>query len=377
MRHVVYVTGTRADFGLMRHTLEGIHRDPRLELGICVTGMHLLPSYGETVREIEKCGLKIVGRIPVELDGLTGASMAHAIATQLREMTDLFAQIRPDIVMVLGDRGEMLAGALAALHLNIPVAHIHGGELSGTVDEPVRHAISKLSHYHFTSTPGARERLIRMGEHPEHVFVSGAPGLDGLSDGIVADREGLCREYGFAPAHPLALMVFHPVVQEADQAAEQVAEILDALRRANCQVIALMPNSDAGAAAVRAEIESHVASGVLAAVNHLPRERYLDCLASADLLIGNSSSGIIEAASFGIPVVNVGSRQQGRERSGNVIEAPTAKSLCLDTAITAALKQGRRFCANVYGDGQTSSRLVEWLACLPLDASLLGKQNAY
>lgn len=377
MRRIVYVTGTRADFGLMRRTLEGIRSDHRLELGLCVTGMHLLPAYGETVREIEECGLNIIGRIPVELDGGTGATMAHAIATQLAGMTDLFIQSRPDIVLVLGDRGEMLAGALAALHLNIPVAHIHGGERSGTVDEPVRHAISKLSHYHFTSTEGARERLVRMGENPAHVFVSGAPGLDGLAEGVAANREAICGEYGFAPDRPIALLVFHPVLQEASLADRHASAIIDALRRANCQVIALMPNSDSGGAAVRRTIEAYAENGTLTAVNHLPREKYLASLASADLLIGNSSSGIIEAASFGIPVVNVGNRQRGRERSGNVIDADDVTPTCLDSAIAAALGRGRRFWPNVYGDGQATVRIVEWLASLPLDTGILNKQNAY
>lgn len=377
MRRIVYITGTRADFGLMRRTLQGIAADPRLELGLCVTGMHLLPAYGHTVDEIEAAGLAILGTIPVSLDGSDGASMAHALAAQLDGMTDLLARERPDLVLLLGDRGEMLAGALAALHLNIPSAHLHGGELSGTIDEPVRHAISKLAHYHFTSTPGARERLIRMGEQAERIFVSGAPGLDGLTDGIVPERAALCQEYGLDAAQPLALMVFHPVVQQAAAAAEQTLALLDALSARGCQILALQANSDAGGNAVRAALEQRAASQpALRVLTHLPRDRYLRCLASVDLLAGNSSSGIIEAASFGLPVVNVGTRQQGRERSANVIDVDFSPG-ALAQAVGTALARGRQACANCYGDGQATRRIVEWLATLPLDASLLNKQNAY
>ncbi len=376
MRRIVYVTGTRADFGLMQRTLMAIHHDPRLDLGVCVTGTHLLPAYGETVREIEGSGLKIIARLPVALDGSSGATMATALAVQLDGMTRLFSGYRPDLVLVLGDRGEMLAGALAALHLNIPIAHIHGGELSGTVDEPVRHAISKLSHYHFTSTEGARQRLIRMGERADRVFVSGAPGLDGLTDSVAADRAALCGRFGFDPSRPVALMVFHPVLQEVDTAGPQTRALLDALQERGCQTICLLPNSDAGGAAVRAEIEARASVTGCAVLTHLPRDEYLACLASADMLVGNSSSGIIEAASFGLPVVNVGCRQHGREQSSNVIDSGPTRAEIVE-ALAAALKRGRQPCENVYGDGQAGRRIVEWLATLPLDAQLMNKQNAY
>ncbi len=376
MRRILYVTGTRADFGLMQRTLEQIHSDPRLVLELCVTGMHLIDSYGHTVDEIRAAGLPIAGTIPVTLDGSDGMSMAHAIAEELHGMVELFASHRPDIVLLLGDRGEMLAGALAALHLNIPIAHIHGGELSGTVDEPVRHAISKLSHYHFTSTEGARERLIRMGERPEQVYVTGAPGLDGIMEKARADRDALCASYGFDPARQIAMQVFHPVVQEAEQAATQAQTLLETLLQSGYQIIAMMPNSDAGGGAVRQLLEARRLDQDIRVLTHLGRERYLDHLASVDLMAGNSSSGIIEAASFGLPVVNVGSRQSGRERSENTFDAePTAASLA--HAIAQARNRGRLPCSNVYGDGKTASRITNLLATLPLGQHLLNKQNAY
>jgi GDP/UDP-N,N'-diacetylbacillosamine 2-epimerase (hydrolysing) len=376
VRRIVYVSGTRADFGLMRRTLLAIREHERLQLGLCVTGMHLLPSYGETVREIEASGFDVVERIRVELDGTSGAMMARALAVQMDGMAKFFERSAPDLVLVLGDRGEMLAAAIAALHLNIPVAHIHGGELSGTVDEPVRHAISKLAHYHFASTVGARERLIRMGENPLHVFVTGAPGLDGLGDGILADRHGLCRKYGLNPDEPIALVVFHPVVQDALDAGVQVRALLDALHDQGVQRLCLMPNSDAGGAAVRTELLAVAGAPGTSVLTHLPRDEYLVCLAAVDVLAGNSSSGIIEAASFGLPVVNVGDRQQGRERSGNVIDVPVSRE-SIGQAVARAVATGRMSCGNVYGDGLAAGRIVEHLAGLPLDAGLLHKRNAY
>ncbi len=376
VRRIVYVTGTRADFGLMRRTLQAIHQDARLELELCVTGTHLLSEFGRTVSEIEATGLTILARIPVTLDGSSGATMARALAAELDGMVEVLDRCAPDIVLVLGDRGEMLAAAIAALHLNIPVVHIHGGELSGTVDEPVRHAISKLSHYHFTSTEGARERLIRMGEHSTNVFVTGAPGLDGLNDGVCADRDRLCRSYGFDANAPIALMVFHPVVQDARDAGRQARVLVDALQDRQLQVLCLMPNSDAGGALVRAELEALAGCDGFVLLTHLPRDEYLLCLASVDVLVGNSSSGIIEAASFGLPVVNVGDRQCGRERSGNVIDVPVSYE-AISEAIARALAVGRAPCVNVYGDGQAAHRIVDHLATLPLDPTLLHKRNAY
>lgn len=376
MRRVLYVTGSRADFGLMRHTLERIHGDDRLDLELCVTGMHMIAEYGNTMEEIRSANLPIAGTVPVRLDGSDGESMAHAIADELHGMANLFARRHPDIVLLLGDRGEMLAGALAAIHLNIPVAHIHGGELSGTVDEPVRHAISKLSHFHFVSTHGAKERLVRMGEHPEHVFMTGAPGIDRITEGVVSDRTGLCAAYGFDPSRPVALYVFHPVVQEAAQAGNQAEALLDCLMAHGFQIVAVMPNGDAGGKAVRKAIENRQAEPGIRMVTHLERSYFLKHLASVDLLAGNSSSGIIEAASFGLPVLNVGTRQAGRERSKNTLDTAACPQE-LDAAISSLMARGREPCCNIYGDGHAARTIVDLLATLPIDHALLLKCNAY
>jgi GDP/UDP-N,N'-diacetylbacillosamine 2-epimerase (hydrolysing) len=375
-RKVCYISGTRADFNLMARTLAKAHEDARLEIAVCVTGMHLLSEFGETVREIETSGLRICGQIPVYLDGTTGAVMARALGHELIGAVDVLEAERPRIVVVLGDRGEMLAGALAAIHHDMHVVHIHGGERSGTIDESVRHAISKLAHFHMVATDGARRRLLRMGERAEHVFVTGAPGLDGLKEAATQRRPELCAEVGLDALRPVALVVFHPVVQEAEAAGAQMVEIMEALADIPMQALCMMPNSDAGGRLIRSVLARYVDSPTIKVKNHLPRNDFVSWLASADVMVGNSSSGIIEAASFGLPVVNVGSRQRGRERSQNVTDVVPCRA-SIRQAIESALLSGRREYSNVYGDGNAGKRIVELLATLPLDEEILSKTNAY
>lgn len=375
MRKVCYISGTRADFGLMKASLLALHHSGAIALSIVVTGMHLAPAYGNTVDEITAAGLPVTARVPVDMEPPTGATMARNIGRMLSAFVDQFELIAPDCVLLLGDRGEMLAGALAAIHLNIPVVHIHGGERSGTVDEPVRHAISKLAHYHFAASPDAAQRLIRMGEQPAHVFVTGAPGLDGLADLASIGRATLCAQAGLTPDRPLALMVFHPVLQESAAAREQTACILARLRARGVQVVALMPNADAGSAAVREVLQSHAQCEGVYLATHFPREHFVSWMAAADFMIGNSSAGIIEAATFGTPVINVGSRQGLRERNANIVDV-AAEAGALDGAIHAVLAQGRLDKQNIYGDGKSAARMLSLLSDMQLDSGLLMKSNA-
>ena len=367
MRKVCYVTGTRADYGLMSLTLKKARDDGRLDVSVCVTGMHLIPEYGETVREIEIDGLRICGRIPVKLDGSSGATMARAIAGELFGIVDVLEDERPDIMVVLGDRGEMLAAAVAAMHLGIPIVHIHGGERSGTVDDAVRHAISKLSHYHAVATCEAEERLVRMGEKREHVFVTGAPGLDDIPERPARERHTLLHESGLDASQKFALVVFHPVVQDAKQAGAQMQELLDALADTGIQALIMRPNADAGGAAIDKRLNSVPEYWRVSA--HIPRNEYLSCLAAADVMVGNSSSGIIEAATVGTRVVNVGDRQALRERNSNVTDVSVER----DAIRVAALVAGRYQGPNVYGDGHASDRIVRLLAEIPLNTSILKK----
>lgn len=374
-RRICYLTGTRADYGLMASTLRAIDADQRLQLQLIVTGMHLSHRYGSTVVEIEKDGFTIGARVPVELGDTSAAGMAMNLGHMLLGFVPALQVIRPDLLLLLGDRGEMLAGALAAIHLGIPVAHLHGGERSGTVDEPVRHAISKLTHLHLVATFDARDRLVRMGERGDRVHVVGAPGLDGLLDVTRLDRADLCREVGFDPALPIGLLVFHPVLQEAKEAANQMRAVIAAAK--GIQLLALMPNSDAGSEGVRRELTAAAtADGKVCVRTHLQRHEYIAWLAACDVLLGNSSSGIIEAASFGTPVVNIGSRQNMRERNLNITDVPVEID-AIRTALTGALAHGRFAPTNVYGDGHAGPRIVDVLATTTLSSGLMAKCNAY
>ncbi len=375
MRRVAYVSGTRADYGLMASTLQRAQRDG-LDVAMLVTGMHLLPRYGETIRDIERDGLRIAARVPVSLSGGDGKEMAQAIGAALIGFVETLDRDRPDIVLVLGDRGEMLAGALAALHLNIPIAHVHGGERSGTVDEPIRHAISKLAHYHFVSTEGARARLVRMGEHAAHVFVTGAPGLDDVIAQPKQTRASLAAEVRFDAARPIVLAIFHPVVQEAHAAGAQALAVLEGALGCGAQVLWFLPNADAGGQAVTAALEPYRRRGDIRFITHLGRHAFTSWMAAADALVGNSSAGIIEAASLGLWAINIGSRQNARERNENVIDVGTDRAE-INQAIARALAAGRQTFTNVYGDGHAGERIVHLLASLPLEPGLLDKTNAY
>jgi GDP/UDP-N,N'-diacetylbacillosamine 2-epimerase (hydrolysing) len=375
-RRVCYVTGTRADFGLLRSTLKALASHPSIDLELIVTGMHLDATHGETVQEILDAGLKIGARVPVPLRPATGATMARNIGRMVQAFVDHLEPNPPEAMLLLGDRGEMLAGAIAGAHLNIPVAHIHGGERSGTVDEPVRHATSKLSHLHFVSTQAARQRLVKMGEHEDNVWVTGAPGLDGLTTTPRRGREALCAEASLRADRPVALMVWHPVLQESEQAGASTQLLIKAILARGMQVVALMPNSDAGSDSIRAALLEYADSTSVRLRTHLPRDEFIAWMACCDVMVGNSSAGIIEAASFGTPVVNIGTRQNLRERNANTIDVPAEPS-SVAQALETALRVGRYPLNNIYGDGRAADRIVDILASHPLDRSVLFKVNAY
>ena len=373
-----YVTGSRADFGLMRATLQFLNNQNSIELACVVTGQHLLKKYGDTREDIVRAGLKIMCDIPVVLNGFDGAEMGHALATELHGFLNFWQEHRPDLVMVLGDRGEMLAATLAAVHLGIHVAHIHGGEVSGTLDESFRHAISKMAHFHFTATQEAAERLQLMGENPDNIWTVGAPGLVGLSHQDLVNPNWLAERFGLIATGLPVMVVFHPVVQQAKQAASQIATILELLKEKDCHGLVFRPNSDAGAQLIDKELDCFSISAAINSrfriVSHLGRSEYLNCLANCELLIGNSSSGIIETASLNVKCLNLGTRQQGRQRNDNVVDCKDITIQNLRSAYDRLLKLHGPF-ENVYGDGKTAERIAAILPQLPLTQTNLCKKS--
>lgn len=375
-RKICYITGTRADFGLMCSSLELIDKQVDLDLEVIVTGQHLLPEYGNTVKEIHNSGLKIINEIKVHLSGESGSQMATALAEQLTGITETLKKSCPDIVLLLGDRGEMLAAAIAALHMNIIIVHIHGGELSGTIDESVRHAISKLSHYHFTSTSIAKDRLIKMGEKKNNIYITGAPGLDQIRNLNLIDKHILLSQFEIDCEKPFILLLFHPVVQEQYALKKEFSIILDTLVEHGTQILALMPNSDAGGKHISTILKRYSNDKKLETVLNLSRASYLSLLSHASVLVGNSSSGIIEAASLGTPVLNIGSRQNLRERSNNIIDVSVDKNEIMD-GLNRALSMKDLVFKNRYGDGRSSKRIVKLLKTIDLSRDILCKVNTY
>ena len=372
--NVHYVSGSRADFGLIRHCLCALRDIGGHRVEIVVTGQHTVARYGDTSDDILASGLPILRTIPANLSGAGGAEMALAMAAELTGMVQLWQEHRPDLVLLLGDRGEMLAGALAAVHLGIHVGHIGGGERSGTLDESFRHAVSKLSHFHFPTTSQSFDRLERMGEDPLTMHMIGAPGLVGLAQ--AADREWLLSRFSLPPDHPVALTIFHPVVQEANAASAQMRAVVEAVTGEGFSQIVLRPNSDAGGAQIDGFLDQLGGAAGIHIATHLARDEYCRTLASSDMMVGNSSSGIIESASFGVPCVNIGSRQHGRERNANIVDAPLADAAAITAAIREARQLPRNF-NNLYGDGQAHQHLVDAISRIDLSPRSLSKKNSY
>ncbi|WP_095211458.1 UDP-N-acetylglucosamine 2-epimerase [Endozoicomonas ascidiicola] len=376
MRKIIYISGTRADFGLMEESLKKIHLHPNLSLGVIVTGMHLIKEYGDTWQEIENSDLHIIAKVPVSLSGSSNLEMACAVGEKIVAFSRILEKEQPDLLLLLGDRGEMLAGAIAALHLNIPIVHIHGGERSGTIDESIRHAVSKFAHYHLVTTENSRERLIRMGERQDNICVTGAPGLDSIVRLKVAEKGPLFNRYSLNSGMPLVLILFHPVVQQTGSLSSQVNNLLSVVLELDIQVLMLMPNSDAGGRLIKEEITKFQSHKNLKTVVHVPRNDFLSLVFYAEVLVGNSSCGIIESASLATPVLNVGTRQKFRERNPNVVDAGTSKTEIRQGLGKAMDLRGQDW-SNVYGNGCASDNIVRFLDDLTIDKAILEKVNAY
>ena len=373
-RRITYLSGTRADFGLMRRTLQEVARVT--DLSVIATGTHLAQAFGHTVDEIEAAGLRVSARVPIDVTTRTPQSMSAGIGECLKGVGEALTGERPDVLLLLGDRGEMLAGAIAALHLGIPCAHIHGGERSGTVDEPVRHAISKLASYHFVATEESRGRLERMGESADRIFVTGAPGLDGLVESASMRADEVTGALGLPSGRPFALVLFHPVVQQAGDAHAQTLQVIAALRETGLPVIWLEPNADAGSLEILRALDDMPLPEGSRRIKHLERSLFCGAMRHCAVMAGNSSAGIIEAASLGTPVVNIGERQRLRERNANVTDVPPVQK-AVAAALAAALAHGRWPCDNLWGDGHSAPRIASLLADLSLPSSLLEKANVY
>jgi UDP-N-acetylglucosamine 2-epimerase (non-hydrolysing)/GDP/UDP-N,N'-diacetylbacillosamine 2-epimerase (hydrolysing) len=378
-RSIAVVTVARSDYGIYRPVLRAIALDPHLELRIIASGMHLSPEFGYTARAIEEDGFTISDRVEMLLSGDSPESVAKSVGLGVIGFSQVFGRSRPDILVVLGDRFEMYAAALAALPFKIPVAHLHGGELtSGAIDDALRHSMTKLSHLHFVSTEDYRRRVIQLGEDPDRIVVSGAPSLDQIETEPRLTASELEKRFGVKLSPAPLLVTFHPVTLEYENTESQIGELLAALDQLQLPVVFTAPNADTSGRIVRQAIEHFVKTHDRAwLVENFEQQGYFTFLDMALAMVGNSSSGIIEAASFGLPVVNIGSRQCGRVRGANVIDTGYGRDevrKAIQRAIAPEFRQAISSRANPYrGAGPAAAAIVQRLKSQVLGDRLLQK----
>jgi UDP-hydrolysing UDP-N-acetyl-D-glucosamine 2-epimerase len=379
-RKIAVVTTSRADYSHLYWPLRELSAHPDVDLKTIVMGAHLSPEFGSTIQEIEKDGFHIDARVECLLSSDSDVGMAKTIGVATLSLADIFGQMRPDLLLLIADRYEMLAPASVALALRIPIAHIEGGEISeGAIDDAVRNALTKMSHVHFTSTQAARDRVVAMGEEPWRVHRAGAPSLDHLRRQTLFTREQVESRLRIELKHPAILVAYHPVTLARDTVREADA-LFEALENLPNQILFCYPNADAGSRNLIERARTFAASRDAAHVFvNLDALTYWSLLKQVDVLVGNSSSGIMESASFALPTVNVGLRQQGRERACNVIDAaPEARAIlkAIATAKSADFRRGLQGLTNPYGEGVASEKIVEVLTTVPLGEELLLKRHA-
>jgi len=378
MRRIAVITGTRAEYGIIRPVLRAIQAHQNLELSLVVMAQHLAPDCGYTIQDVLNDGFEISAEVETLLNSDTGSGMAKSLGLAIIELSQVFTMSKPDIIMVTGDRGEMLAAAIVGAHMNIPVAHLHGGEISGTVDESIRHAITKFAHIHLPATHQSADRIQRLGENVDRIHVIGAIGLDQIREGLFMSDKEVAQELELRLDRPIVLISQHPVTTEVASAGQQMRETLEAIKAVGFQTVLIFPNSDAGGRSMCKVIEEFEELPFVRRFVNAPRELYLGVMHVASVMAGNSSSGIIEAPSFHLPFVNIGSRQTGRQRGENVLDVPherTAIAQAIRFAATDTEYRERvRRSQNPYDYGSSSSKVADILASLQIDGSLIQKR---
>jgi len=375
-RKVCVVTGTRAEFGLMRLLMQQIADAPDLDLQVLATGMHLSPEFGLTYREIEQAGFAIDARVEMLLSADSSSAVTKSMGLGLIGFADAYARLRPDLIVVLGDRFEIFAAAAAALIAGIPIAHLHGGETTeGAFDEAIRHSVTKMSHLHFVAAEEYRRRVIQLGEQPERVFLVGGLGIDAIKQIEPLGRAELEASLDFTFGPRNLLVTFHPVTLEGQSSSQQMAELLMALdTQADTHIIFTMPNADTGGRELIELVEAYVATRPhTRAYTSLGQLRYLSCMRVVDAVVGNSSSGLAEAPSLGVATVNIGDRQKGRLSAASVIDcAPDREAIiaALQSALAPEFQAKLPYVDNPYGNGGASNKIVDILRTYPLDGIL-------
>jgi UDP-N-acetylglucosamine 2-epimerase (non-hydrolysing)/GDP/UDP-N,N'-diacetylbacillosamine 2-epimerase (hydrolysing) len=375
-RKICVVTGSRADYGLLYWPMRLIASYDDFELQVVVTGTHLSLAFGETSHQIEADGFKIAAKVEMLVASDSPVAVAKSVGLGVIGFADVFEHLQPDLLIVLGDRFEILAAVQAALFARIPVAHLCGGDVTeGAFDESIRHAITKMAHIHFPTNTDAARRLVAMGENPEHVYTVGSPGLDRVRHMTFMSREEFFAAVRLTPMARTLLVVFHPATLDRGDPLEQLEELLAALENLGPQVGLLITGANADTAGQRINVrlqafaESHPNATFRLS---LGSELFINALQHVDAIVGNSSSGLYEAPSFGIPTVNIGDRQKGRLRAASVIDCAPARQT-IRVAIDKALARGRQPTVNPYGDGCASEIMLDMLRQIPNFEALIRK----
>jgi len=366
-RKICVVTGSRADYGLLRFVMQGIKEDADLVLQVVATGMHMSPTFGLTYREIEADGFNIDAKVETLSSSDTPVGIAESMGKGLSGCAAVFRRLQPDVILVLGDRFEIFAATAAALVAKIPVAHLHGGETTiGAFDEAFRHSITKMSHFHFVAAEEYRQRVIQLGENPDNVFLVGGLGVDGVKSISLLSKDEIESSLGVKFQSKSLLVTFHPVTLEDETSEVQMKELLSALSDlSDTTLIFTMPNADTGGLVLIKMIQEFVSQNANSfAFTSLGQLRYLSCMAQVDAVIGNSSSGLIEAPTFKKGSINIGDRQLGRLQASSIINCQPEKKLigeAIRRMYSSEFQRSLVKTINPYGEGGASARIVEIL----------------
>jgi len=379
-RKIAITTGTRSEYGILRPLLKEISKSKKLELCLIVAGMHLSKKFGMTINEIKNDGFSIYAKINMVPKGNTPFHMAQSLGMGIIQFSKIFQKLQPDINLILGDRDEPFASAIAASHMNIVNAHIHGGEVSSGFDEYIRHSITKLSNIHFAVSKKSQKRIIKLGENPKNVFYTGSPSIDEVLHGKKSSKKVLEKKYNFKINGDEILFLYHPVTTQFGESKKQIISILEGIIKLKKTTLAIAPNSDAGNKEIFNYLEKFSKKyDFIKLYPSIPRQDYLGFLQNFGVLIGNSSSGLIEGSYFDIPVINLGIRQNGRERGKNVIDVKKISSILIFKVLQNALKHRKKIIIknNVYGNGNASKKITYILENIKLNDTLFEKQLSY
>ena len=379
MKTIAVVTTSRADYGINLPVMQAIQAEPELQLRLLVSGMHLSPEFGLTVDMIDADGFDIAERVEMLLSSDTPEGIAKSIGIGIMGFSQVLARSRPDILVVMGDRYEMYAAAVAALPFKIPVAHIHGGDVTeGAIDDALRHSMTKLSHLHLVATEMSARRVEQMGEESWRIHVCGETSLDNLHTIRFLSMEELRERYGIDVEPPPILVTYHPVTLEYEQTEWQINELLKALERFRLPVVFTMPNADVGNNIIRGIITDYAMNhSNVWCLENMGIQGYFSLMRLAAVMVGNSSSGIVEAPSFKLPVVNIGSRQKGRIRAANVLDVGYVQEEIargIAEGLSDAFRDGLQDLVNPFGDGHAAGRIVDVLKNIEINSILLKKK---